>query len=164
MTRIITCLSFTLLASFFWAQGPTIGKTEQAAIQRAKTTLVSSLDSSLPKVTLEFFLNYESGGADIRWEVNDCGEQTGNPVDRRDDIPMCVEADFAKDQTTVTVTVSVGTFKKGVSGAPALFYMAVQDSSGKSHSLRRLSELPKELHRPAPKSPRDLPPPVTSSV
>ena len=153
-----------LLTGLAWSQGPTIGKTEQAAIQRAKTTLVSSLDSSLPKVTLEFFLNYESGGADIRWEVNDCGEQTGSPADRGSDSPMCVEADFTKDQTGVTVTVSVGTFKKGVSGAPALFYIAVQDSSGKSHSLRRLGDLPKELHRPPPKSPRDLPPSSTSSV
>ena len=29
-------------------------------MQRAKNVLVSSLDSSLPKVSLEFFLNYES--------------------------------------------------------------------------------------------------------
>lgn len=164
MRGIILSLCFSLLTLALWAQGPTISKAEQAAIQRAKTTLVSSLDNSLPKVTLEFFLNYESGGADIRWEVNDCGEQTGNPADRGSDSPMCVEADFAKDQTTVTVSVSVGTFKKGVSGAPALFYISVQDSSGKSRSLRRLGELPKELHRPPPKSPRDLPAPATSSV
>ena len=95
---------------------------KQAALQHAKSALVSSLDSSLPKVSLEFFLNYESGGADIRWEVNDCGEQTGNPaMDRENDPPMCVEADFAKDQTGVTVMVSVGTFHKGPSGTPALF-------------------------------------------
>ncbi len=159
---MILCLSFMLLASFTWAQGPSLGKTEQAALQRAKSALVSSLDSSLPKVSLEFFLNYESGGADIRWEVNDCGEQTGNPAtDRGSDSRMCVEADFAKDQTDVTVTVSVGTFKKGPSGAPALFNVTVQGPNGKIHSPR-LGDLPKELHRPTRGMPRDLPLPITA--
>ena len=73
---------------------------------------------------------------------------------------MCVAAGFAKDQTGVTVLVLVGTLKKGPSGAPALFNVTVRGRSAKIHSLRRLGELPKELHRPAPKSPRDLPVPV----
>jgi hypothetical protein len=163
MWRIALCFSFALLANFARAQGPSLGKTEHAALQRAKSALVSSLDSSLPKVSLEFFLNYESGGADIRWEVNDCGEQTGNPVtDRGSDSPMCVEADFAKDQTSVTVLVSVGTFKNGPCGAPTLFNMTVQGPSGKIHALRRLGDLPKELHRPTRGMPRDLPVPITA--
>jgi hypothetical protein len=162
MRRIILTFWFLLPTGCLWAQKPRANEPEQAAIQRAKGTLVSSLDSSLPKVSLEFFLNYESGGADIRWQVKDCGEQTGNPAtDRRNDSPMCVEADFAKDQTGVTVLVSVGTFQKGP-GAPVVFNVTVQGPSGKIHSLRRLGELPKELHRPAPKSPRDLPVPVTA--
>ena len=145
------------------AQGPSIGKTNQAAIQLAKSALVSSLDSSLPKVSLEFFLNYESGGAEIRWEVNDCGEQTGNPAtDGGSDSPMCVEADFAKDQTSITVMVSVGTFKNVPSGAPSLFNVTVEGPNGKIHSLRRLGDLPKELHRPTRGMPRDLPIPATA--
>ena len=155
---------FALFTSYLWAQPSVPDKTEQAAVQGAKNVLVSSLDHSLPKVSLEFFLNYESGSADIHWEVNDCGEQNGNPAtDSGSDTPMCVEADFAKDQTDVTVLVSVGTFKKGPSGAPALFNVTVQGPSGKIHSLRRLGELPKELHRPAPRMPRDLPVPATTS-
>src|ERR1700686_2151911 len=98
MSRMILILWFALFASYLWAQPPAGEKTDQAAIQQAKRVLVSSLDSTLPKVSLEFFLNYESGGADIRWEVNDCGEQTGNPAtDRGTDTPICVEADFTKD-------------------------------------------------------------------
>lgn len=160
--RAILSLYFLLLASSLWAQGPSLGKTEQAALQRAKSALVSSLDSSLPKVSLEFFLNYESGGADIRWEVNDCGEQTGSSgTDRGSDSPMCVEADFMKDHTDVTVTVSVGTFQKGPSGKPALFGVAVHGPSGRVHSIR-LGDLPKELHRPTRGMPRDLPFPVTA--
>lgn len=159
--------SFCLLslASSLWAKPQLSDKAEAATIQRVKNTLASSLDSSLPKVSLEFFLNYESGGAPIQWEVNDCVEQAGNPpTDRSNDPPMCVEADFQKDQTDVTVMVSVGTLKKGPSGTPAVFSVTVNNPSGRSHSLNRLGDLPKELHRPAPKSPRDLTMPTTSSV
>src|SRR5579859_3100931 len=160
---MILSLCFLLVASVAAAQGPSIGKTEQTALQHAKSALVSSLDNSLPKVSLEFFLNYESGGADIRWEVNDCGERTGNPAtDRGSESPMCVEADFTKDQTDVSVIVSVGTFQKGPSGKPALFGVTVHGPSGRVYSLR-LGDLPKELHRPAPRMPHDLPLPATTS-
>jgi hypothetical protein len=162
--RTILSLYFLILVSSLWAQRPTLGKTEQTAIQHAKSVLVSSLDSSLPKVSLEFFLNYESGGADIRWEVSDCGAQTGTTAtDRGTESPMCVGADFAKDRTDVIVVVSVGTFQKGPTGKPALVSVNVQGPGGISHSLRRLGDLPKELHRPTRGMPRDLPIPVTTS-
>jgi hypothetical protein len=165
MRWMIPSFCFLLLASCLRAEPQSADKAEEAAIQRVKNTLASSLDSSVPKVSLEFFLKYESGGAPIQWEVNDCVEQAGNPpTDRSNDPPMCVEADFQKDQTDVTVMVSVGTLKKGPSGTPAVFSVTVDNQGGKSHSLRRLGDLPKELHRPAPKSPRDLPIPTTSSV
>lgn len=154
---------FVLLAGTLWAQH-SADKTEKAAIQRAKNVLVSSLDSSLPKVSLEFFLSYEAGGAPIQWEMSGCGEETGKrSTDRGADPPMCVEADFSKDQTEVTVLISVGTFQKGPAGVPTLLSVTVNGPSGKSYSLRHLGELPKELHRPAPKSPRDLPLPVIAS-
>lgn len=159
---VVSCL-FVVLTGCLWAQSTPADKTERAAIQRAKSALVSSVDSSLSKVSLEFFLNYESSGADIHWEVNDCGEQTGNPSTAHgNDSPMCVEADFDKDHAAVTVLVSVGTFQKGASGAPAFFSATVSDPSGRSHSLRRLGDLPKELHRPPRGMPRDLPVPITA--
>jgi hypothetical protein len=164
MRQIILGLWFLLLTVSVWAQPPSGNKTEQAAVQRAKNALVSSLDRSLPKVSLEFFLNYESGGASIKWEVTDCWEQTGNPsIDHGSDSDMCVEADFAKDQTDVAVLVSVGTFEKGPSGVPAFFSANVTGPSGRRLRLRRLGDLPKELQRPAPRMPRDLPVPTTAS-
>lgn len=137
---------------------------EEAAVERAKTALASSLDPSLPKVTLEFFLNYESKGATIQWEVSGCGGQTEAPTkDREGDKLMCVEADFQKDQVSVAVLVSVGTFQKGLATAPSLFSVTVNDNAGRVHFLRRLSDLPKELHRPTRGMPRDLPAPTTAS-
>lgn len=150
-----------LLTVCLWAQQSSVNKTEKVAIQRAKSLIVSSFDRSLPDVSLEFFLKYEGGGAPIKWEVKDCGDQTGtSPLDQEHGPPMCVEADFEfKGQIAVTVLVPAGTFKRGPSAAPALISVTITEN-GTSRSVRQLSDLPKELHRPAPRLPRDLPVPV----
>src|SRR6202162_3484935 len=156
--REIILSGFLLVTACSLAQAPSGDKQEKAAIQRAKNQLASSFERILPKVTLEFFLTYESGGAPITWEVNDCGEQTGNPAtDQRRDFPMCVEADFDKDHAAVSVMVSVGAFKKGLSGIPKVFSVTVVDSSGLSRPVRHLGDFPKALHRPMPTSPRERP-------
>jgi hypothetical protein len=161
MWQTSLALCFLLLAAHLCAQPRSEDKMERAAIQRVKNLLVSSLDRSLPNVSLEFFLKNEGGGAPVKWEVNDCGEQTGNPAaDEGRDFPMCVEARMdLKDGHTVTVVVTVGTFKRGLVGAPTLFSAAVT-YRGLVRPVHRLSDLPKELHRPQSKQPRDLPTPV----
>jgi hypothetical protein len=162
MWQTILSLSSLLLTICLWAQGPSANKTERGAIQRVKTLPVSSLDRSLPKVTLEFFLKYEGEGAPIKWEVNDCGEQTGNrAVDHGRDSAMCVEADIdLKDDRAAAVLVSVGTFKSGPVDVPTVFSVTITDPSGMIRPVRRLSDLPMELHRPQPKWPHDLPVPA----
>jgi hypothetical protein len=145
-----------------WAQPSSTNKTEKAAIRRVKTLIVSSFDRSLPNVSLKFFLEYEAGGAPIKWEVNNCGELDGTPAtgDRRAP-PMCVEADFeTKNSSAVNVLVSVGTFKGRPSVVPALLRVTITDPSGISRPVRHLGDLPMELQRAAPRSPRDLPDPV----
>ena len=135
--------------------------SDKRLIERAQRMLVSTLDGSLPKVTLDYFVRYEAAGSEVRWEVNDCGEQTGDAeTDRDRDIPTCVEADFLVDQRAVTLMIAVGSVKQGLSKAPSMFSAAVTDSNGQVHSLRTLSELPKELHRPLPKAPRGRPSPA----
>lgn len=157
MRQIVASVLFFALVPSFWEQASPGDKTDEQSIRRAKGALASSLDTSLPNVTLENFLNYESEGADIHWEVNDCGEQTGNPAtDAGRDFPMCVEADFDFRHQAVSVVIAVGTLKKGPS-KPAFFSATVNDGSGKIRPLRRLGELPKELHRPVPKWPKTLP-------
>jgi len=162
MRRTILNLWFLLLTLGLWAQPPSSNKGEKAAIQRVKSLLVSSVDRSLPKVSLEFFLMSEGADAPIKWEVNDCGEQTGDPaIDRERDSSMCVEAHMElKDRRTVTVLVSVGTFKRGPFGVPELFSVTITDLGGINRTLHHLSDLPMELHRPPPRLPRDLPTPV----
>jgi hypothetical protein len=159
---MILSLWVLLLTACSWPQPSSTNKTGKAAIHRAKSLIVSSFDRSLPNVSLEFFLKNEGGGEPIKWEVNDCGEQSGNPAtDDRRDPPMCVEADFeAKNLTAVTVLVSVGTLKGGPSGVPAFLRVTIVDLSGISRRVPHLGDLPMELHRPAPRLPRDLPDPV----
>jgi hypothetical protein len=71
---------------------------------------------------------------------------------------MCVEADFeAKNLTAVTVLISGGTLKGGPSGVPAFLRVILTDLSGTSRPVRHLGDLPMELHRDAPRLPRDLP-------
>ncbi len=58
------------------------------------------------------------------WELNDCGEATGNPeVDRQRDMPMCIEA-RAKGpvelETETSVIVQVGTEHLGLLTKPVL--------------------------------------------
>jgi hypothetical protein len=161
MRRMIFC--FLILSGCLWAQKPSAKKTEHAAIQRAKNVLASTLDRSLPKVSLEFFLNYEAGGAPINWEVTDCRGQTGSPpIDHRSGSAICVEAEFEKDQIDVAILVSMEAFEKAPSGSPTFFGASVTGPSGKAHSLR-LGDLPKELHRPARGMPRDFQAPATAS-
>jgi hypothetical protein len=147
-----------LLTSCLWAQSSPADKAEQSTIASAKKILVSKMDARLPKVSLEFFLNYESEGAPVRWEVNDCGEQTGNPsVDQGRNFPVCVEADFDVRHRSVSVVIAVGTSNQGDHGTPGFFSGTITVPGGTSLSIRKLGDLPAQLRRPFPRQPRELP-------
>ena len=64
---------------------------------------MASLDSNLPAVPLERWLGYLCPPADIKWEVNDCGEGG----DGRQ-APTCVEAILALGgDTTAHASISL---------------------------------------------------------
>ena len=162
MQRTILSVSFSLLTLGLWAQSPSAIE-ESAAIQRVKSLHVSSLDRSLPKVTLEFFLKYEGGDAPIRWEVTECREQSGSPaVARGPDSAMCVKAEIDLKDRTAIVLVSVGTFKRGPVDVPSVYGVRVTYLFGATQHLNRLSDLPAELHRRMPIGPKDLPTSVSA--
>lgn len=56
---------------------------------------------------------------EIQWEVNDCGEQTGNPaLDKGRNFPICAEAQVnLGGKRKLFVSLSVGTFKNGAKTA-----------------------------------------------
>ena len=85
---ILRALNVALSLSTMGAQGPVADST---LIVRAQRTLASSLDSSLPRVSVEHWLSQVAAVVpdSLRWEVNDCGEGG----DGRGS-PTCVEAEF----------------------------------------------------------------------
>jgi hypothetical protein len=77
---------------------------------------------------------------------------------------ICVEAEVdLKDNRSATVMVSLG--KPGARPAtiPLVLTVTITDQNGSTRELRRLGELPMELHRPLPKEPRDLPSPAAAA-
>jgi hypothetical protein len=119
------------------------------AIERAKNTSVHQIETSLPDKAFAVWLRGVVGPqADIQWEVNDCGEPTGNPLlDKGRDFPMCAEAQVTlRGKRKLSVALSVGTFKTGVKAGPAsFFYAVIVEPDGSMRSVKNLSRVPKAI-------------------
>ncbi|MBI3585741.1 MAG: hypothetical protein HY088_01265 [Ignavibacteriales bacterium] len=121
--------------------------TEDAAIKYAQKISVAKLDSTLTGKPLADWLRGIVGkNATIHWELNDCGEQTGNPeVDEKRDIPACVGLDVdLMDGRKVSMAILIGTYKKGIFGSPEIYDIFIDSNDG-YHSIKRLSEFEKIL-------------------
>lgn len=119
------------------------------AIEAAKNTSVHLMEAALPDKPFEAWLRgFVGHQRDIHWEVNDCGEQTGNPqLDKGRDFPMCAEAQVTlRGKHKLSVVLSVGTSKTGVAASPARFFYAAIDGPGNSTKLvKKLSRLPEAI-------------------
>jgi hypothetical protein len=149
MSRPKLLLCWLLLSACSGAQAPA---QEPVSLDRARKSMVSALDPGLPQVSLEFFLNYESGGALVGWQRVDCPNGT---VMQHASRPTCVEADFRRaDGASVALVVSVPA--PGAQKTAVRFeHATITFWGGLSRSVKRLGDLPMELQRPAPKGPRD---------
>ena len=115
---------------------------DRDAIAHAKAAIVKRLDATLPDKTLEIWLRDEFGSAKTAWEVNDCGEQTGDPQrDRGRDFPMCVDASVSLDRGRVLhLVLAVGSFKTGVRRQPPTFvYGSVLEGGAPTRWLKSLA-------------------------
>jgi hypothetical protein len=120
---------------------------DRKMIAYAKAIQVSQLDSKLAAIPFERWLIKEAGeGAQVTWEVNDCGEQTGEAEDADRDFPECVEANARlPDKRVIVVSIVVGTYKKGISGKPVTWWITVGPDPSKDEPLKTLSDVPAEL-------------------
>jgi hypothetical protein len=122
---------------------------EVEAIEVAKNTNVHRIERSLPDKAFAVWLRDLVGTqADIKWEVNDCGEQTGNPLlDKGRDFPMCASAQVTlAGKRKLSVSLAVGTFKKGVMSGPASFFFAVVvETDGSMKWIKNLSTVPEAI-------------------
>jgi hypothetical protein len=115
------------------------GALDRRVIAAAKQVYVDKLDVQLPHVRFEAWLQKQIGGVPIAWESNDCGEQDG--FTGRVDIPLCGQASATlPDGHKITVMIGVGTSRKGVQGAPGVWFLSVQEKTS-----AHLSDLPKFL-------------------
>ena len=119
------------------------------AIEAAKNTNVHQIEPSLPNKEFEQWLRDGVGPqAEIKWEVNDCGEQTGNPaLDKGRDFPICVDAQVTLERKRkLHVVLPVGTFKTGVGTGPAGFsYAVIVALDGSQTWIKSLSRLPEAI-------------------
>jgi hypothetical protein len=112
---------------------------DRRVIAAAKQVYVDRLDVQLPHIRFEAWLQKQIGEARIAWESNDCGEQDGFTA--RADIPLCGEASATlPDGRKLTVMIGVGTSRKGVQGAPGVWFLGLDDKTS-----THLSDLPKFL-------------------
>jgi hypothetical protein len=114
------------------------------AIAAAKKVSVHRLDSSLPpKPFAEWLTTIVGRDTSRRWEVNDCGEQTGSGRDV-DDIPICAEVEvMLPAKRRLFVSLVVGTDHTGMSARPPEFwYATILESNGAMTGIIKLSQVP----------------------
>jgi hypothetical protein len=104
------------------------------AIKRVQELPANKLDPTLPTQSFaSWFKGVLGPGAELKWELNDCGEQTGDPkVDSGRDIPTCVEVDATnphKVELEIVVSIHVGSTNKGVTQNPQLGFTSVRIGS-----------------------------------
>jgi hypothetical protein len=117
------------------------------AVDAVKQVRVRVLEPALPAEPFEAWLRSVIGGQ-WTWEVNDCGEQTGDPaVDRQRDLPFCVEARATTRSvrgvdSLVGVQIGVGTERTGIHGNPRVRWIYIEEGSslGEVPSLAALPE------------------------
>jgi hypothetical protein len=125
--------------------------SEAAAISAAKTAIVGTIEAKMPRVTFEAWLRDLVGDKPaITWEVNDCGEQTGSPVDRGRDTPICVEArvELAVNRQ-LGLLLAAGSNGRGLSTDPPAFYYGYLKGPGPSdiRFLKTLAEVSSVIGR-----------------
>ena len=139
--RLVTIL---ILGSALCAT--TIAKTsarDRRMIAYAKNLPASKLDSQLPNQRFaSWFRSLVRIGTKITREINDCGEQSGNPRDGSSiNPPLCAQAHAnLADGRQVYVLIGVGTHKAGIKGRPTIWWISIDDhgtvkSPGKLHEL-----------------------------
>jgi TonB family protein len=149
--RLLVSLSPLLLVFLFlalWLCGSVAGQTgsfEKQAISSAQEMSASDLDKALPnRPFASWFSEVIGPKAGVVWQLTECGEQ----IEGGQDLPACAEVNASfPGGRKVFVVISVGTFKKGLTGKPS-FFRAVIEQNERFYQVRRLSELPERLRAP----------------
>jgi TonB family protein len=121
------------------------GSFEKQAISSAQEMSASALDEALPnRPFVSWFSEIIGPKAGVVWQLTECGER----IEAGQDLPACAEVNASlPGGRKVFVVISVGTFKKGLTGKPS-FFRAVIEQNERFYQVRRLSDLPGRLRAP----------------
>ena len=125
------------------ASGQTSAR-DRRLVTYARGLDVAGLDPTLRSGPFEhWFRSLIGTTARITWEINDCGEQSGNPKDGSSiNPPLCAQVEGSLvDGRQVSVLILVGTHKAGRKGKPAIWSMSLVDN-GAIKFPGKLRELP----------------------
>jgi len=125
------------------------GSFEKQAISSAQEMSASDLDAALPdRPFASWFSEVIGPKAGVVWQLTECGDPLAASGEAGQDLPACAEVNASlPGGRKVFVTISVGTFKKGLTGKPS-FFRAVIEQNERLYQVRRLSELPQRLRAP----------------
>jgi TonB family protein len=127
---------------------------EKQAISIAQQTPGSSLDAQLPNRPFgDWFSEVLGRGAGVVWQLSECGGPPIASAGAEPDLPACAEASvLMPNGNRVILAISVGTFKKGITGQPA-FFRAVIENGEQLYQVRRLRDLSSMLQSPRKMAP-----------
>jgi TonB family protein len=122
---------------------------EKQAISSAQEMSASDLDAALADRPFAGWLSEVIGPkAGVVWQLTECGDPLTASGEAEQDLPACAEVIASlPGGRKVFVAISVGTFKKGLTGKPS-FFSAVIQQNDRLYQVRRLSELPQRLRAP----------------
>ena len=158
-TRILATVMVLCLGVSNVLQTPSFERQALASVQHM---LASGLDTELPKRPFAAWFNQLIGPeAGVVWQLTECGKRVGNSNEAGQDLPACTEVNASlPDGSKVIVVITVGTFKKGLTGKPE-FFRAVVEKDEQLYQVTRLRDLSEVLLTPkerlAEKQPVDLP-------
>jgi TonB family protein len=122
---------------------------EKQAISIVQQTPVSSLDAQLPNRPFgDWFSDVLGRGAGVVWQLPECGGPANTSAGAEPDLLACAEASvLMPNGNRMILAISVGTFKKGITGQPT-FFRAVIESGEQLYQVRRLRDLSSMLQSP----------------
>src|SRR5215470_7806831 len=136
----------TLIALSLCLNNDPAQSLEKQAVSDAQRTLASDLDAELPRLPFtDWFGKVVGPGAGVVWQLSECGERNDAASNGDGDTQACVEVNtILSDGRKVIVMITVGTFKKGMTGPPA-FRFGVIEQNGELRPIQRLHDLQKLL-------------------
>jgi TonB family protein len=143
-------MKISLLVLCIWMSFPVQTESfEKRAMAAVQQVSVSELDAKLPNRPFGAWFNDLIGqDTGVVWQLAECGAPVNGVGGAGHDVPACAEATvILPNGNRMIVAISVGTFKKGITGEPA-FLRAVIESGEQLYQVRRLRDLPEMLRSP----------------